>query len=167
MADVGRPTDYTDQTAIVAQQYLDSCVDETKQIVSGQSEKFTTYQEKTIVKLPSIEGLARYLKVSKDTIYAWEKIHPEFSYVLHALRSEQADRLINMGLSGDYNPVISRMLLSKHGYAERSENRQVDEDGNTVSPELTIKIIRDTASSIAPGDFTPQSATGTQSSEAV
>lgn len=167
MADVGRPTDYNDQIAVAAQEYLDSCVDEIKQVVTGESDKFTTYKEKTIVKLPSIEGLARYLKISKDTIYAWEKIHPKFSYVLHTLRSEQADRLINMGLSGDYNPVISRMLLSKHGYAERSENRQVDEDGNTVAQELTIKIVRDTASSITPGDFTPQSAEGTESGEKV
>lgn len=47
------------------------------------------------------------------------------------------------------------------------EKAPVDGDGKTVTPQLHIKIIRDTASSIAPGDFTPQSTTGTESSEAV
>lgn len=117
----GRPTDYNDQIVLKAKEYLASCTDEVKQVVSGESEKFTAYKEKTVVKLPSIEGLARFLKISKETIYQWEKIHPEFSDVLSALRSEQADRLINNGLSGDYNPVISRLLLTKHGYAERQE----------------------------------------------
>lgn len=117
----GRPTDYTQDTPTKAQEYLDSCVDETKDVIIGQSDKFTSYKEKTIVKLPSIEGLARFLGISKDTIYQWEKIHPEFSDVINALRSEQAQRLVNMGLSGDYNPVIARLLLAKHGYAERTE----------------------------------------------
>lgn len=121
MAEVGRPTDYNETTVSRSREYLDSCVDEVKQVVIGESEKFTSYKEKVTVKLPSIEGLARFLKISKETIYQWEKIHPEFSDVLHDLRSEQAQRLINMGLSGDYNPVISRLLLAKHGYADKTE----------------------------------------------
>jgi hypothetical protein len=165
MAEVGRPTDYTEDTPTKAQEYLDSCVDEYKQVVIGESEKFTSFKEKTIVRLPSIEGLARFLKISKDTIYEWEKIHPLFSDVLHALRSEQAQRLIDMGLSGDYNPVIARMLLSKHGYAERTE--LTGADGKAVITETHVKIIRDKTSGIAPGDFTPQSASGTESEEKV
>lgn len=161
----GRPTEYTQDITTRAQEYLESCIDEIKQVVTGESEKFTTFKEKTIVKLPSIEGLARFLKINKDTIYEWEKIHEEFSDVLHALRSEQADRLINMGLSGDYNPVISRMLLSKHGYAERTE--VTGADGKAVITETHVKIIRDKATGITPGEFTPQPAGGTGSEEKV
>lgn len=138
MAEVGRPTDYDESIVTRSLEYLESCVDDTKQVVIGESDKFTSYKDKVIVKLPSIEGLARFLKISKDTIYQWEKIHPEFSDVLHALRSEQADRLINMGLSGDYNPVISRMLLSKHGYAERTE--LTGADGKDLNYNVTLNL---------------------------
>lgn len=165
MADVGRPTSYNPEIPAKAQEYLDACVDTEKQVITGESEKFTTFKEKTVVKLPSIEGLARYLGISKDTIYQWEKIHPEFSDVLHALRSEQADRLINMGLSGDYNPVISRLLLTKHGYAERTEVG--GPDGKAIITETHVKIIRDKAIGSTFSDPSLESASGTGSEEKV
>lgn len=135
----GRPTDYNEDIVTRSREYLDACVDEVKQVVTGESEKFTSYKEKVTVKLPSIEGLARHLKIHKDTIYEWEKIHPAFSDVLHELRSNQAERLINMGLSGDYNPVISKLLLSKHGYAERTET---EHSGGVEVKTITGMIVK-------------------------
>lgn len=162
---IGRPTEYTDQTPIKAQEYLDACVDTVKQVVIGESEKFTSYKEKTVVKLPSIEGLARFLKIHKDTVYEWEKIHPAFSDVLHALRSEQAARLIDMGLSGDYNPVVAKLLLGKHGYADRAEVGGVN--GNPIVTETRVKIIRDKAVGTTPDGAAQESATGTGSEEKI
>ena len=135
----GRPTDYTEEVLNAAKDYLADCVDTVRQVVSGQSEKFTTYTEKVTVKLPSIEGLARFLQISKETIYQWEKIHDDFSDVLHALRAEQADRLINNGLAGDYNPAIAKMLLTKHGYSDRTELS--GPDGNPI--ETAQKLTED------------------------
>lgn len=117
----GRPTDYNDQILVLAQEYLDSAKDEVKQIVSGESEKFTAYKEKLVVNLPTIEGLAVYLQVSRDTMYEWERVHPEFSYILNVLRGLQSRELINKGLSGDYNPIIAKLLLMKHGYSDKQE----------------------------------------------
>ena len=117
----GRPIEFNEDIVTKAREYVDSCEDETISIKSGESDKFTTYKEKTIVKLPSIEGLAYFLKISKDTIYRWEKLYPNFSDVINDLRGKQADRLINMGLSGDYNPYIAKAILAKHGYADRQE----------------------------------------------
>ena len=119
---MSRPTKYDKLIVSKAQEYVDSCEDEIKQVISGESEKFTTFKEKVIVKLPTIEGLALYLGIHKDTIYEWEKEYDEFSDVTNVLRAKQADRLINMGLSGDYNPLIAKVLLSKHGYKEGIDN---------------------------------------------
>jgi len=130
----GRPTEYSEAILKTAQAYIDSCEDEVKQVVSGESEKFTTYKEKVIVKLPTIEGLALYLKIHRDTIYTWEKQYLEFSDILNTLRVKQADRLINNGLSGDYNAYIAKALLSKHGYSEKTE---VEQSGK-VNHEHTI-----------------------------
>jgi hypothetical protein len=128
---MARPTDYNEEIVSQTQDYIDSCNDETIQEVTGESEKFTSYKNKLKVKLPTIEGLALYLKIHKDTIYEWEKIHEEFSDVIALLRAKQAEALINNGLSGDYNSTIAKVLLSKHGYKE--EVKTDTEHSGTVS----------------------------------
>lgn len=133
----GRPTDYNQEILSESKKYIDSCADEMEQLVSGESEKFTKYENRLKVKLPTIEGLALYLKVHRDTIYEWEKEHPEFSDIIGELRSKQAESLINNGLSGAYNPTIAKVLLAKHGYKDAT-----DIDQKTAhSGGIEIKIL--------------------------
>ena len=73
-----------------------------------------------------LEGLSLFLKVNRDTLYTWAKEHPEFSDILDDLRNAQAEKLINNGLSGDYNPTIAKLILTKHGYHDK-----VDADHTT------------------------------------
>jgi|SRR6478736_4469337 len=117
----GRPTKYSEDILKLTDQYITGCEDEEQTIVSGESEKFTSYKVRVKVKMPTIEGLSLYLNVHKDTIFEWDKQHKEFSDLLSVLRAKQCDRLINKGLSGDYNPFIAKLILSKHGYAEKQE----------------------------------------------
>ena len=128
----GRPSEYNDQIPQKIQEYIDLCQDQEEQIVTGESQKgFTSYGTKVTVKLPTIEGLAVYLGIHKDTVYDWEKKYPEFSYFLNILRNYQAERLINKGLSGDYNAIIAKMILAKHGYADKQE---IEHSGNSERP---------------------------------
>ena len=124
----GRPTKYSDSYVKKTKEYVDSCNDELVQVVSGESEKFTAFKEKVRVNLPTIEGLAIYLKLHKDTIYEWEKKYKQFSDVINILRAKQVERLINNGLSGDYNPIIAKVLLSKQGYSEKTETNITTQD---------------------------------------
>ena len=124
----GRPTKYSDSYVKKTKEYIDSCNDELVQVVSGESEKFTAFKEKVRVNLPTIEGLAIYLKLHKDTIYEWEKKYKQFSDVINILRAKQVERLINNGLSGDYNPIIAKVLLSKQGYSEKTETNITTQD---------------------------------------
>lgn len=136
----GRPTLYNDQILSDTKAYIESCEDEIVQIVTGESEKgFTTFKEKTRVKLPTIEGLAYRLKISKETIYQWEQQHPEFSDVINDLRAKQAERLVNNGLSGDYNAYIAKALLAKHGYADRQEVDHTTK-GDKIEASPTINV---------------------------
>jgi len=123
----GRPIKYNISYIKKAKDYIDSCEDEIVQVVSGESDKFTAYKEKRRVKLPSIEGLSLYIKVHRDTIYDWEKKYQGFSDIINVLRAKQAECLINNGLSGDYNPIIAKVLLSKQGYSEKTETIIKDE----------------------------------------
>lgn len=104
----GRPTDYSEQIAIDSWDYISRCAD--------------TYKDNRLtVNLPSIEGLAFHLEVSRSTIYLWQKEHQEFSDILEVLLQKQAQSLLNNGLSGAYNSTIAKLILTKHGYTDKTE----------------------------------------------
>jgi len=126
----GRPTIYNQEILEKTQEYIDSCKDIDEDKEAGIKAK---------VKLPSIEGLAYYIKVHKDTIYEWCKEHKEFSDVINDLRAIQADRLLNNGLAGTYNPTIAKVLLTKHGYTEKTET-DITSKGEALNPVL-VKFI--------------------------
>lgn len=113
----GRPIEYNEQILEKAREYLTNCED--KEIEKGTDEK-PIYSIK--VKLPTKGGLAVYLGVARDTLYDWANKYEEFSYIMEQLSAEQEDKLINNGLSGDYNPTIAKVLLTKHGYREGIDN---------------------------------------------
>lgn len=137
---MARPTIYSPDILAQAKAYLESCEDTSEDIISGQSEKgFTAYKQKVTVKLPSIEGLAYAIKVHKDTIYEWEKKHDEFSDLINDLRAKQAERLINNGLSGDYNAYIAKALLAKHGYHDKQEIDHTTK-GDKIEATPTINV---------------------------
>lgn len=115
---MARPTLYTEDILTKALAYLAECTDEVIEYHKTRGEKSDSYDRLVNVRIPTVEGLAVYLGVSRDTIYEWERVHPEFSDTLETLRSEQADRLLNGGLSGTYNSTIAKVLLTKHGYRE-------------------------------------------------
>lgn len=129
----GRPTKLTPELLALAQQYIDQCSDEHE--VVGENRPTVIWK----VKLPTIEGLAVYIDVSKETLYQWEKIDTGFSDVLTRVRNVQAERLINNSLAGNYNPVISKLLLAKHGYIEKQE-QDITSGGDKLNP-LLVKFV--------------------------
>ena len=134
MADIGRPTDYSEEMLAKAREYISLCQDD--EIERESKQGATVYKIKA--KLPTKGGLARYLGVARSTLYEWAGQHQDFSDIMEELGAEQEDRLINNGLSGDYNPTIAKVLLTKHGYREGIE--QTGLDGKDLVPEDTERI---------------------------
>lgn len=132
---VGRPIEFGPDIITQARAYLKSREDEE---VERGSENRPEYTIK--VKLPTIEGLALFLSISRDTVYDWEKKYQDFSDILSDLRNEQADKLINNGLSGDYNPTIAKVLLTKHGYREGIEN--TGEGGGPIKHDINAQLLQ-------------------------
>lgn len=126
---MARPTLYNEQILIDTKQYIDDCHD-----TPADRESDIPRQ----VNLPTIEGLAYHLKINKDTIYDWRKVHVEFSELIDELLHKQALSLVNNGLSGSYNSTIAKVLLTKHGYREGIET-DITSGGeviNSADPKL-------------------------------
>ena len=118
----GRPTLYSEEVVERTWDYIEMCNDSVEQEMIGISAKGTElYKNKLAVRIPTVEGLASYLGINKDTVYQWCKDHAEYSVIIDTLRSLQADRLLNKGLSGDYNSTFVKLMLVKHGYRDAQE----------------------------------------------
>lgn len=130
----GRPTKYEGDEIMVAkvEEYLATCVDKEREIDKGY---------KIIVKLPKREGLALFLDVDMGTLSEWEEEYPEFSRALSKIDKEQKERLINNGLSGDYNSTIAKLILSaNHGMAEKTE-QDIKTNGKEIQG-LAVSFIK-------------------------
>lgn len=122
---VGRPTKLTEEIKEKTRAYIEACNSDYEITYQPSVNKDDELVDKPVVKynvnLPTIEGLAHEIKVNRDTIYEWCKVDTDYSDIIEDLKAKQAKFLINKGLSGDYNPTIAKVLLSKHGYSEKIE----------------------------------------------
>lgn len=101
----GRPTEYNQAIIEKTREYLNT---------------FETLGEV----IPSIEGLAVYLDLARSTIYDWigQEDKQEFSDIVEKILAFQGKTLANKGLKGEFNPTIAKLMLSKHGYKDSTEN---------------------------------------------
>lgn len=135
----GRPTKYDPSFVEIAQAYVDSCETAYEDYVKSSSEKGESYQRVVKANVPTMPGLACELKVNKTTLYEWGKRYEEFSNVLDNLVEKQERMLLQGGLSGDYNPVIVKLILSaRHDYKEKTD---VTSDGKAL-PTPIINVQR-------------------------
>lgn len=71
--------------------------------------------------IPSVAGLALYLKISRAAIYVWSKENDQFMDILEEILSKQEQLCLSNGLTGDYNATIVKLVLGKHGYSDKQE----------------------------------------------
>jgi hypothetical protein len=85
--------------------------------------------------VPQAVSLALAMGVSKSTIYEWAKDpeKQEFSDILTRVQQTQEQKLINGGLSGGFNPAVTKMLLCKHGYSDKIEQDHKSSDGSMAT----------------------------------
>jgi len=121
---IGRPTEYKTFYCDKVDEYLESQQDEEVEVVKqrNQEKGYEIYDNKLKVKLPTKEGYARFIGVTKKTLYNWANEHEEFLHALEKIEIEQKQRLIDCGLSGEYNSTIAKLVLSSnHGMSDKTE----------------------------------------------
>lgn len=105
--------------------------------------KMYDYLENCPNKVPSVTGLAKVLDVGRTSLYRWAEVWEEVEHVIELISIYQEVELIDKGLDNTFNPAITKMLLSRHGYADKTET-DVTSGGQqlnawTVSPVTTEK----------------------------
>lgn len=89
---------------------------------------------------PSINKLSKYLKLSRETIYARAKKSKELSDTLDLFKLEQEERLIDNGLNEVWNSGFAKFLLSaNHGYKEISKSELSGVDGKAIEVNSILK----------------------------
>ncbi len=137
---MGRPTEYKEEFIDKVDEYLEDNQDTYKDFIKQKNiEKgYEMFDRGLTVKLPTIEGFALFIGVSKKVLYTWEQKHPDFLHALDKIRTEQQQRLINMGLSKDYNSTIAKLILSSnHNMVEKTQA-----DVNLNLPEPLLEHVR-------------------------
>lgn len=120
---VGRPSE------------LAECLIKAKEYLLGDYETFGDV-------VPSVAGLACYLGKHKSSMYEYAKQNKEFSDTLEAIKTLQENRLINGGLTSSFNPTITKLMLSNHGYSEKQSIDHQSSDGS-MSPQAKEDVILD------------------------
>lgn len=121
----GRPTDYTEERLAAAELYVNGgwkeCGD----------------------RVPTVVGLAAEIGVARSTCYEWakDKEKAKFSDILMRVEEVQERTLVNGGLSNDFNPAITKMMLTKHGYSDKIEQSHTSPDGSLAPSRIEIVAV--------------------------
>ena len=115
----GRPVSFTKQLQKDAGKYIDE-------------------YEKYDHAVPSLVGRCDVINRAKSTIYDWAKRDDnEFSDILAAINEKQELVTFNGALKGTLNPMISKLLLGKHGYHDRQDIDVTDNRQHSTSEEVS------------------------------
>ncbi len=122
-AKAGRPTKCNDEMIEKANHYVDNFLEDDDPV-------------------PSIEALAMELRVSRSTLYDWasKPDHP-FSDILERCNQQQTRYLFRGSLVGDMNANITKLMLGKQGYSEKSIQELTGANGGAIKTESKVEWI--------------------------
>lgn len=122
MAKVGRPLELTPFIKEVAKHY---------------TENYKDYDDL----IPSIAGLSIVVGVNRATLKDWRNrgVDEEFTNIYDNLMAEQERTLLRGGLSKQFSGAITAMILTKHGYANKTDLTSSD---GSMTPQAVTAIER-------------------------
>lgn len=120
-----RPSTYTEEMLAKAREYVEIYHDELGELV------------------PTVVGLCDYIGRSKSIVYDWAKDpeKAEFSDILEQISAKQEKALVMGGLSGQFNSVITKMMMTKHGYSDKQEIDHRSPDGSMSPKPSVIELV--------------------------
>lgn len=112
---------------------LAECLIKAKEYLLGGYEAFGDV-------VPSVAGLACYLGKSKSTVNKYAVDNADFSDTLESIKTIQENKLLNGGLTNSFNPTITKLMLSNHGYSEKQEIDHTTKGSSINKPTKIILV---------------------------
>jgi hypothetical protein len=113
----------------------------TPELMDKAADYINKYQEHSVI--PSVAGLALYLKISRAAVYVWAKDNEDFMDILEDILSKQEQLCLSNGLTGDYNATIVKLVLGKHGYSDKQETELSGNPDRPLSVPVVFVAARD------------------------
>jgi hypothetical protein len=118
----GRPTNYDDSILDEALKYIDNFE------ADGHA-------------IPTVAGLAMSINRARSTIYKWASEDDKgMDDVLDRLLEKQEEVLLTKGLTNEFNPGVTKMVLAKHGYSDRLQSEVSGVDGSAIEVDQTWTV---------------------------
>jgi len=73
--------------------------------------------------IPTIAGLALFLKIPRQKIYIYSEQYEDFRDIVENLLALQEKRLLTGALMNKLNAKISALMLAKHGYVTEAKQQ--------------------------------------------
>lgn len=124
MAKVGAKQTYNAEIQRKAEEYIDYFL--------KPETKPADFEEE----VPTSAGLALHIRKATSTVYKWEDEEGKeaFKDVMDLIRYVTEVRGVSRGLRGEYNPVITKLILGKCGYHDSQKLDHASTDGS-MSPK--------------------------------
>ena len=103
------------------------CTKEMIELASDYAENYKDYGDT----VPTIAGLSCEAGKHRETLMNWANSGGsdtcedanliQFFDIYNKIMAAQERRLVNGGLDGGFNPAVTKMILTKHGYSDKQE----------------------------------------------
>ncbi|HZX14948.1 MAG TPA: terminase small subunit [Thermodesulfobacteriota bacterium] len=112
---ITKPTKYSEETLKTYDEYMAEAIPQN-------------------MKIPTVEGFALKLGISKETLYQWRKIHKEISDALRELKMKQKEYLTEIGVFGgkEINSNIVMLLLKVNHKMIESTHTDITSGGKPL-----------------------------------
>jgi len=114
----GRPKEYRPEMVEEIEKYLEEAVPQN-------------------MKIPTIEGIALRLGISRETVYQWAKEYPEFSDTIVKQKILQKEYLQEIGIFGGKEinaTIVALMLKVNHDMIETTREEHTGAGGKDLFP---------------------------------
>jgi hypothetical protein len=144
-ADTGRPTKLTPEMKEKTFQFFSEYEPWYECQVEKQDKEgnVTTKMERIANPPPDFLGLAKYLEVSRKTVWEWIRDNEDFRNIIKGFGNEVYSHVLQENaIMGEYNPAFA-IFAAKNRLGWKDKNEITGEGGKDLIPtEIIIKVIK-------------------------